>query len=89
MFRRDGSTGFLTLDTTDAIFTQAKSTYEDRYHKADHELYTKLLFTGKFFNNSSEAFKQALAAGEIYMEKGADGVERYGFEKAGISKKTF
>ena len=80
LFQRQ-SDGSLYLRSGDPMFQQAKQVYEERFQKNLEKMYTRLVFVAKNFNNNEAAFEKALSAGEILEEKGADGLQYYGFKQ--------
>ena len=79
LFVRKGSS--LELCTDDAVFIQAKAAYEKRYHIAEEEGYTRLVFCGRFFANNEARMQQAIDEGEVTEETGKCGTKFYNFKK--------
>ena len=80
LFHREAD-GSLRLRSSDPMFTQAKKAYEDKYHKATTESYTRMIFAGMFFANDDNKLQAAIDKGEVLESKGEDGEVLYSMKK--------
>ena len=80
LFHREQD-GSLRLRSSDPMFTQAKKAYEDKYHKATTESYTRMIFAGMFFANDDTKLQAAIEKGEVLESKGEDGEVLYSMKK--------
>ena len=76
--REDGS-GKLSLNLTNPVLDEMKSTYQKNESKDSHKALTKTLFCGKF-NLNEDQFQAGLAAGEYHEVIGKDGKVRYSWQ---------
>jgi len=88
LYTLDTKSGTYTLNAKEKIFEEYKKSYEKKFGLDQHEAVPKSIMKGSFFNNSEDAFQEALKLGEIRATVSGDGQQFYAFRKlvAGTEK---